>query len=307
MAHVLVTGALGTLGRATTAQLIRDGHKVTTLDNRPAPDAWAAHHVVADIRDPQQYRTTLADCEALVHLASLHGRDHMARFGFDDFWSVNVDGTLALYRALKETAVSQVVLASSMAVYGPIPSAPRSAWEIRDESMSTTSYDAYSLTKLTSESIAEYTLADAGIPTTVLRFGHFTPAGLLHHGFRLLFGGLDIRDAAAAVAAALSRPPVETNRHLNIHAASPLPNRIDTLRDAPTAILEELFPQFMSALAERGEDPVAHLWGRSVWPIVHAANEIGYAPAYDFDRFTNDFLRGDLSDYRWLELPRWGI
>ncbi|MDE1674756.1 NAD-dependent epimerase/dehydratase family protein [Nocardia gipuzkoensis] len=307
MANVIITGALGTLGRAATEHLTACGHRITTLDFRAASGAIAASHV-ADIRDPDTYRHLLADAEVVVHLASLHGRDHMTRFGFDDFWSVNVDGTLALYRSIIDTAVTHVVLASSMAVYGPIPVAPRTDWEVRTESTSTTSYDAYSLTKLTNEATADYTAADTGIPTTVLRFGHFTPADPLHYAFRLLFGGVDTRDAAHAIAAAIAHPPEKGSvAKLNIHAPSPLIERIDSLSGPALDQVRDLYPVFIDRLHDAGIDPVVHLWGRSTWPSTAATTAIGYSPTYTFGRFAHAYLTGDMSDYGNLLGPRWGV
>ncbi|WP_394620164.1 NAD-dependent epimerase/dehydratase family protein [Lentzea sp. JNUCC 0626] len=300
MSTVVVTGSLGTLGAAAVRRLEADGHDVVPLDMRPNSGR------TADIRDPESYRALLERADVVVHLASLHGRDHMSRFGFSEFWSTNVDGTLALYRALPHTPVRHVVLACSMAVYGPIPTAPRSKWETRTEDTPTLAYDAYSLTKLTDERIAEYAAATSGVSTTILRFGHFTPCTPLHYAFRLLFGGVDVRDAADAVALAATHPASGV-RPLNIHAPSPLIPLTTELADEPVEVLRDLYPDFMNRLSDKGDDARSHLWGRSTWPSDRARASLGYDPAYTFDRFATAYLSGDLSDYANLQAPRWGI
>jgi UDP-glucose 4-epimerase len=281
------------------------GFSPIALDQRPLLDGA---DLVADIRNPETYIKELSGVDGLVHLAGLHGRDHMQRFNEDEFWSVNVEGTRALYQAAVSVGITLTVLASSMAVYGPIPSAP-GEWVTRDESSPTIVYDTYSLTKRVSEDIADYYAVRSGLRTTVLRFGHFAPVSPEHYGFRLLFGGVDVRDAASAIVAALVRPSESGSvRRLNIHARSILNERstVELNTDA-VRVVRALDTDLMHRVENSGNDIEDLMWGRSLWPIKLAEREIGYAPAWDFRRFSMSYGAGNESDFAPLRWPRWGI
>lgn len=173
-----------------------------------------------------------------------------------------MDGTRTLFTALAGSSVSNVVLASTMAVYGPIPGAPCAKWETRDESTPVIAHDTYALTKLVCEQLADFTAVRLGIPASVLRFGHFAPADPLHQGFRLLFGGVDVRDAASAIADVMAHPGAPASvRRLNIHARSPLVALTERLDGYPTWELEQMYPRFMSTLRAQGIAAEPFLWG----------------------------------------------
>ena len=310
--RILVTGSRGILGRAVQAALAADGHDLVLLDQRREggpPSESEFTTVVADIRDPATYVRHLQNADAVVHLASLHGRDHMSRFDAAAFWSVNVEGTRSLYDAAAQAGIRHVVLASSMAVYGPIPGAPQRNWIRRTERTRTVSHDSYALTKLVCEQIAVYHAHQSSMATTVLRFGHFTPTTMAEYGLRLLFGGVDVRDAATAVGRALISPPGRTQvRRLNIHAPSPLTTLpLEVLSADPQAPIREHYPEMTAHLEQRGGDLSVLLWGRSVWPIDLARNRIGYHPQWTFERFVDSFCRDDERSYEPLTWHRWGV
>jgi UDP-glucose 4-epimerase len=308
--RILVTGSRGVLARAVRATLTAGGHSLILLDQRREPGAAPAgtvETVVADIRTPDGYARHLDGVDAVVHLAGLHGRDHMAIFDTDEFWSVNVDGTRQLYQAAARAGVRHVVLASSMAVYGPIPGAPQRHWVRRTEQTPTVSHDTYSLTKLIGEEIAEFHAAQSAMSTTVLRFGHFTPTPFADYGFRLLFGGVDVRDAAMAVERSIARPDTRARvRRLNIHAPSPFAElSLDVLADDPEEPIRRRYPLVVRELEHTGADLSALLWGRSLWPIERARCEIGYRPEWTFDRFADRFCANDERGYEPLGWARW--
>lgn len=308
---IVVTGALGVLGRAVQA-LLAGEHALVLLDQRPGAavsPSPAQQITVADIRQPGSYRECLRGATAVVHLASLHGLDHMSRFAAADFWSVNVDGTRVLYDAAAQAGVTHIVLASSMAVYGPIPGPAQREWVRRTERTPTRPHDVYVLTKIICEQVAEYHGFGSSMATTVLRFGHFTPAPLASYGFRLLFGGVDVRDAAAAVKSALASPPGRGRvRRLNIHAPSPLTDvPLEQLAAGAAALVRQRYPGLAQHVRCRGEDLEQLLWGRSVWPIDIAREQIGYQPEYTFERFADSYCRDDDSGYAPLFWHRWGV
>lgn len=296
MADVAVTGSLGTLGRAVVPALRAAGHQVRSVDYR---DGAAG----VDILDPPALAAAFDGVDKVVHLASIHGRDHAARFSPAEFWAANATGTFNVYAAAAHAGVSSVVLASTMGVYGPLPCAPRRSWVYRDEDSPVVPHDVYAHTKLVSEATASFAASKYGIDSFVLRFGHFAPCDVLHYGFRLLYGGVDVRDAASAVTRCLEiEGPRASVVTLNIHAPSPLVARFSELDGSPEQLLRDLSP----ALAAR-VDLGPHLWGRSVWPIDRARAVLGFEPSYTFARFERAVLDDDLGCYRDLDAPRWGV
>ena len=126
--RVVVTGGGGFIGSAVVSTLARGGHDVVVLDSL-RPDVHrdggsaarlrleVAELVVGDVRDMETLGRVLAGADAVVHLAAKVGLgvdvDDM-----DDYVSSNDLGTAVLLRAAAGAAVSRLVQASSMVVYG---------------------------------------------------------------------------------------------------------------------------------------------------------------------------------------------
>ena len=105
-AHVLVTGATGTVGRFVVPALRTAGHRVTTL-GRTGDIGWTL-----DAPAP------LPPADALVHLALAHVPGAYRGGEGDDptgFRRLNRDGTLRLFDAAGD---ARIVFLSSRAVYG---------------------------------------------------------------------------------------------------------------------------------------------------------------------------------------------
>jgi len=124
----IVTGGAGFIGSNLSKRLLSKGRRVRVVDNlfsgrlenldgfdREYPGAFEFLQV--DIRDIEALREGFRGCDKVYHLAAIPSVQH----SIDDPGesnSVNVDGTLNVLSAAKETGVSKVVLASSCAVYG---------------------------------------------------------------------------------------------------------------------------------------------------------------------------------------------
>ncbi len=124
----IVTGGAGFIGSNLSKRLLSKGREVRVVDNlfsgrlenlagfdRLFPDAFEFRQL--DIRDIGALREAFRGCETVYHLAAIPSVQH----SIDDpseSNSVNVDGTLNVLSAARETGVSKVVLASSCAVYG---------------------------------------------------------------------------------------------------------------------------------------------------------------------------------------------
>jgi dihydroflavonol-4-reductase len=209
---LLVTGATGFLGSTLVPLLREAGHEVRAMSRGGEGEGG----VKADIRDPAAVRAALNGCEGLYHLAGLVSRDPAdAR----KMYELHVDGTRNLLAAAKEAKVKRVVLASSSGTIG-VSRTRHVATEADDYPIETVARWPYYLSKIYEEKIA-IEAARSGLPVVILN-----PSLVLGPGdtrlsstqdvFRFMMGRIpamprggisfvDVRDAAAAFVAALSK------------------------------------------------------------------------------------------------------
>jgi UDP-glucose 4-epimerase len=130
--RVLVAGGAGYIGSVVTAHLLAEGHEVTVLDDLSTGHADAvpsgARLAEASLHDSGPVLAEVRP-EAVLHFAakSLVGasQEHP-----EDYWHVNVGGSLALLEAMRAVDCRRIVFSSTAATYGepdtvPIPeSAP---------------------------------------------------------------------------------------------------------------------------------------------------------------------------------------
>ena len=132
--HVLITGAAGMLGRKLTKRLVDAGRlrarpidRIDLVDivEAPAHGAICSAHV-ADLCEPGVAAELLGPVpDVIFHLAGVVSGE--AEANFDKGMAVNIDGTRALFDALRlAEGTPRVVFTSSIAVFGapfgdPIP------------------------------------------------------------------------------------------------------------------------------------------------------------------------------------------
>ncbi|MBC9719488.1 NAD-dependent epimerase/dehydratase family protein [Streptomyces sp. TRM66268-LWL] len=121
--RVLVTGGAGFIGSQIVSALDRVGHEPVVLDallpsaHSTAPADLPAPFVRGDVRDPDALAHALAGVDAVCHQAAMVGLGK----DFADapaYVSCNDLGTAVLLAAMAEAGVHDLVLASSMVVYG---------------------------------------------------------------------------------------------------------------------------------------------------------------------------------------------
>ena len=106
---VLVTGGRGLLGGATVAELQRRGHEVTTFQRSPSGNP---REVLGDVSDAAAVQRAVVGMDAVVHLAarvSITG-------AWQDFFTVNVEGTSNVVNACNAEGVARLVHVSSPSV-----------------------------------------------------------------------------------------------------------------------------------------------------------------------------------------------
>ncbi|HWI07296.1 MAG TPA: NAD-dependent epimerase/dehydratase family protein [Solirubrobacteraceae bacterium] len=124
---ILITGGAGFIGSHLADELLAHGWALRALDNltRQVHDGGGRPHyldpevelVVGDVRDAECVRRALDGVDAVVHLAARVGVGQ-SMYEIADYTSVNDAGTAVLLQELLERPVQQLVVASSMSVYG---------------------------------------------------------------------------------------------------------------------------------------------------------------------------------------------
>jgi UDP-glucose 4-epimerase len=118
--RVLVAGGAGYIGSVVTAALLAGDHEVIVLDDLSTGHAdtvpEGARFVRASLRDSAP---VLADVrpEAVLHFAakSLVGASQQRP---EEYWDVNVGGSLALLEAMRAADCRRIVFSSTAATYG---------------------------------------------------------------------------------------------------------------------------------------------------------------------------------------------
>lgn len=124
---VLITGGAGFIGAHLAAELIAHGMRVRVIDTldpqvheegaRPGYLDPDVELVEGDVRDGAAVRRALAGVDAVCHFASAVGVGQ-SMYEIARYTSVNDVGTAVLLEAVAEADVSQILLASSMSIYG---------------------------------------------------------------------------------------------------------------------------------------------------------------------------------------------
>jgi nucleoside-diphosphate-sugar epimerase len=131
--HILITGAAGMIGRKLTERLVRDGAlngapitALTLLDivapTRPEKFSGRITLAAADLSAAGEAEKAIAARpDVIFHLAGVVSAE--AELDFDKGYRVNLDGTRALFEAVRAAAYTpKVIFTSSIAVFGaPFP------------------------------------------------------------------------------------------------------------------------------------------------------------------------------------------
>jgi len=115
----LITGATGFVGSAVLRRLVEAGHTVRAMV-RPSSDrsnlsGVKCEIVVGDLNDPASLRAAVRGCEAIFHVAA----DYRLWVPDPDALNkVNIDGSVALFRAAADAGATRMIYTSSVATLG---------------------------------------------------------------------------------------------------------------------------------------------------------------------------------------------
>ena len=162
--RVLITGAYGLIGHQTVLALRAAGFEAAATDilpERPNDAAFDAWPLAITGVDPIFRFLEANRIEAIVHAAGVSG-PMLAKDRPHSVLSTNVGGATDLYEAARRASVRRIVLISSAAAYG------ETGETAVDERMPLGAADAYGVSKICSERIAE-AYASHGVETVTLR------------------------------------------------------------------------------------------------------------------------------------------
>ena len=176
--NVLVTGGAGYIGSHLVDRLVRDGHRVTVLDDLSTgkaanlADSNAALHV-GSILDEPLVRRLVDDAEIVYHLAAAVGVGNIMATPLQSIIT-NARGTDVVLQACVDAGV-KVLLASTSEIYGKTSKMPMSEEDDRVLGSTSISRWSYSTAKALDEHLAlEH--GRNGLPVSIVRyFNSFGP------------------------------------------------------------------------------------------------------------------------------------
>lgn len=167
--RILATGATGAVGPRVVSALREAGHSVLVLAmDVPTPEILPDDVEIrlGDITDAAVVASSMSDIDAVVHLAALLHVVNPPPALREKYERINVGGTAIVVDEAIKAGVQRVVLASTIAVYGP------SGGRVLDEESAAVPDTFYGQTKLTAEQIVLAARRTDDQPLgTVLRFG----------------------------------------------------------------------------------------------------------------------------------------
>jgi UDP-glucose 4-epimerase len=191
---LLVTGGCGFVGTNLIAYLNRiGGYDITVFDSeslgeRSFLEGLDTEFVHGDLRDASAVRAVVEGQDAIVHLAAdtrVIPSIEKPRYNFD----VNVEGSLNVLEAMRETGVNKLVSASTGgAILGDVPPPVH-------EEMVARPVSPYGASKLAVEGYASAYGACYGINTVSLRFSNvygprsFHKGSVVAHFFKQILAG----------------------------------------------------------------------------------------------------------------------
>jgi len=169
MAFYLVTGGAGFIGSHLTEELVRRGHRVRVVDSlitgkrRNVTHIPGVEFLEGDLAEPGVAERAVQGVDYVLHQAAIPSVPRSVK---DPLTShrANVDASLNILVAARDSGVKRLVYAGSSSAYGNTPTLPK------HEDMPTNPLSPYALQKLVAEQYCQMFTALYGFETVTIRY-----------------------------------------------------------------------------------------------------------------------------------------
>lgn len=307
---VLVTGACGQIGSELTAAL-RERHgdeNVVATDvalsaSEAAESDGSGPFEILDVTEPRAISNLIEThkIDVVVHLAAL-----LSATGERDperAWQVNVEGTLNILNASRQHHLSQVLIPSSIAVFGPGTPRERTPNEtvLRPSTM-------YGITKVTCELLGNYYRGKYNLDIRGLRFPGIISAvtppsgGTTDYAVEMFYAAVAgkpytcfveestrlpmmyMPDCIAATLDLMRAPLDKLCRHTDFNVGA-----LDFTAGELAAEIRRHIPGFHCTYRPDFRQSIANSWPESV-DDTPARTEWGWQPRFDLETMTQDMI-----------------
>jgi nucleoside-diphosphate-sugar epimerase len=215
---ILLTGATGLIGTEVMNTLAKAGHQVIATDRKGGEIPPGVSFHLGELIDDKFVNSLDFNCDAVVHLGSIP-----RPFDDQDFevFDNNVRCTYKVFAKAAAHDVKVVIYASSLSIYGTAWSGPWTSPEFApfDESLPLHHYESYALSKEVNERTADMWANRSKTAYVGLRFPFCNTmqaiedfasaqrdgnAEIINVAGKILWGYLDVRDAAHGILAILA-------------------------------------------------------------------------------------------------------
>lgn len=133
MQKALVTGGAGFIGSHLSKRLVRDGWKITIVDNLSTGDKKNIADILKhknvtflkfDVNDTKKLTKAMKGVQVVFHLAAVPSVPRSIAKPWDSH-KANIDGTFSVLMAARDAKVKRVVYSASSSAYGETPTLPK--------------------------------------------------------------------------------------------------------------------------------------------------------------------------------------
>lgn len=169
MTNILITGATGFVGKRLIEKLIKDGYHITAIVRNSNKLSYPVNYItLSSIDGATQWQSILKNHQVVIHLA---GQTHGVKDGlylpltYDNFYTLNVEGTRNLAEASQKAGVEHFIYLSSIKAQGEFTTPGEALCEDGQSSP----LDDYGKTKFLAEQALIKTSKGSKMSYTILR------------------------------------------------------------------------------------------------------------------------------------------
>ena len=175
--RVLISGGLGFIGRAITAELRGAGHTVRPMDCQEGDDSEGAEYIQGSVLNLEDCRAACEGIDTVIHSAAVHKASIVDSNPLAAI-EVNVQGTNNLFSSAVAAGARRFIFMSSAKVYGD----PNGLPSVESDTLEP--LETYALSKVVGEYHCRLHQPDSGIEVVILRpFSVYGPGQELGSGY----------------------------------------------------------------------------------------------------------------------------